>query len=136
MPTALEVWRVVLATEDAVDPSTGAYYPGLQHVAFVVTPDKAHIGRIIFEDATLKHLTGAPRIMERLLTDLPLWPYKIGAPSSLECVYGVAAASDPADVLGVVRKQYADREPILDMLDMGWLRVSPRPIDVTRVGVW
>lgn len=136
MKPTLEVWRVVLATEDAVDHTTGNYFPGVQHVAFVVTPNRQSIGRIIFEDETLKHLTGIPRIVERLQTDLPLWPYKIGAPNSLECLYGVAAANDPADVLGIVRKQFADREPVLDMLDMGWLRVGPSPIDVTRVGVW
>ena len=133
---ALKVWRIVLATEDVVDVSTGQTYPGVQHVAFVVAPERSLIGPVVFADQTLRHLDAVPRIMEQIPTDKPLWPWKIGRPSDLESIYGVCPAMDPAEVLGLVRRQFADREAVLDMLDMGLLRVAPRPIDVTRPGVW
>jgi len=139
----MRVWRVILDTEDVQVPGDDAPFAGIQHVAFVVSPDIATIPRVLLADPGIAAARKSssvrawvPRVMEELDTSKPLWCCKIGPDPDDASIFVCVGAERPEQVPLELTLLHRDNPGILEMLANGWYRVAPRPIDTSVPGVW
>lgn len=136
----MKVWRVILCTQDVHVEGDSAPFAGIQHVAFVVAPDKATIPKVIRADPVLSKAAldagWIPRVMEELDTARPLWCAKIGPDPEGAAIFVCVNADLQEGVPFAVAALHAGNPGILEMLANDWIRVAPHPIDTSKPGVW
>lgn len=139
----LKVFRVIVATEDVVSPEHPNPFPGVQHVVYVVAPDKRAVYDVIAADDMLRHLKDVPKIQKYsdtrwdIPTDLPLWTVKIGPRHQDQCILSlVAATGGDEEIRAALLVLHASQPAIIDLIDADCYRICPRPIDVETPGVW
>ncbi len=135
----MKLFRVVIATESMQTVVEGQVQtvPVIQHVVFVVAPDRRSVPKVMREDSVLGKERGiVPRIAEELDVAKTWWPVKVGPNTDEPTIFVVVPGLDQSAAQIELLATYAKHEAIAEMLSNGWYEISPRPIDTTKPGVW